>query len=81
MVTLYTTAPEAYDYGYVERTPEPIGEMVSLRGAQPIYRVRMPEEHVDYQCGRYGSGLHPSLDESELTEWDTHGFLKLYPAD
>lgn len=78
MVTLYTTAPEAYDYSYVDRKPEAVGEMISLRGSQPIYKVQMPEEHVDYQCGRYGSGLHPTLDSTELIEWYTHGFLKLY---
>jgi len=79
MVTLYTTAPEAYDYSYVERSEKPVGEMVSFHGSNtPIYRVTMPEESVDYQCGRYASGLYGVFNIDTLMEEEGYGFLVLF---
>ncbi|MCA1800436.1 MAG: hypothetical protein LC650_04010 [Actinobacteria bacterium] len=75
MVTLYTTAPEAYDYSYVRRSEKPVGEMVLFQGTLPIYRVLMPEESVDYQCGRYASGMYAVMDIERLMEEEGYGFL------
>lgn len=77
MVTLYTTAPQAYDYGYVERDTEPVGFMVLFKGEAPIFRVRMPQERVGYQTGRYASGLYPTLDDADLTEQAGVGLVRL----
>jgi hypothetical protein len=49
-----TTAPPAYDYGYSMYA----GEVVTERfGTLRVLRVRA--SHVDYQIGRYQSGLYP----------------------
>ena len=54
-VQIYTTAPVDYDYGYVR----PIADNVAVTDRGKVVRlVAMPAESVDYQCGRYGSGLN-----------------------
>lgn len=54
-----TTAPVAYDYGYVIPVQEGGGKRF----------VAMPLEHVEYQTARYSSGMyhHEIVDKAHLT--------------
>jgi len=53
---LRTRAPQAYDYGYVI-------EVGTVQGESEIERlVAMPRERVEYQSGRYSSGLYTPID-------------------
>lgn len=49
-----TNAPQAYDYGYTVDLG--VDEMTTRTGI--IRLVAMPVERVEYQCGRYMSGLY-----------------------
>lgn len=62
-VTVYTTAPQAYDYDYVEVLNPEYG--TTYRG-ETIREVRMPVERREYQTGRYRSGWHIACDETAL---------------
>lgn len=53
---LRTRAPQAYDYGYVI-------EVGTVQGESEIERlVAIPHERVEYQSGRYASGLYSPVD-------------------
>lgn len=63
MVATYTTAPEAYDYtgfGAVD-----LGVVGHTDRGKPIRKVMNPEAGVDYQRGRYASGMNMAADEAE----------------
>jgi hypothetical protein len=49
---LRTRAPQAYDYGYVIE----IGRMDGEFGEERL--VAMPKDRVEYQSGRYASGMY-----------------------
>jgi hypothetical protein len=53
---LRTRAPKDYDYGYVIE----IGTMQGEFGVERL--VAMPEDKVNYQSGRYASGLFSPID-------------------
>lgn len=53
---LRTRAPQAYDYGYVIEVGTVQGER------EPERLVAMPKERVEYQSGRYSSGLYTPID-------------------
>lgn len=53
---LRTRAPQAYDYDYVIE----IGRMQGESGEERL--VAMPKERVNYQGGRYSSGLFTPVD-------------------
>jgi len=53
---LRTRAPQAYDYGYVLE----IGKMPGEFGEERL--VALPKEYVDYQSGRYASGMFTPVD-------------------
>ena len=75
--TIYTTAPENYDYGYCESEVTPYVFIRSDKQEFPIRKVEIPDESVDYQVGRYLSGLHMAVGEKSLqTELD-YGYVKV----
>ena len=51
-----TSAPKDYDYGYVIE----LGDAPEAKYHKPERLVAMPESRVEYQSGRYSSGLHSS---------------------
>lgn len=51
-----TTAPKSYDYGYVIE----IGVIPAETERDTARLVAMPRENVEYQTGRYSSGLYIS---------------------
>lgn len=51
-----TRAPQAYDYAYVIE----IGKMQGEFGEERL--VVIPKRSVDYQCGRYSSGMFTPID-------------------
>lgn len=53
---LRTRAPQSYDYGYVLE----IGKMQGEFGEERL--VAMPRKSVDYQSGRYSSGMYTPID-------------------
>jgi len=76
LVTVYTTAPAEYDYSYVTVLEECSGHS---KGAAPkTYRkVSFPASRERHACGRYGSGLHPALPESEWAKLVEYGLVTL----
>lgn len=76
LVTIYTTAPERFDYGYVEGREVSEYEVQHINDWIPLFRVRIPAESVDYQCGRYGSGLHPSYTQERLEDELQYSWLR-----
>lgn len=76
MIAIYTDAPSAYDYDWSIRSEEPIG--ILLLNDTPIYEVQIPEEKLDHQCHRYGSGLHISLTKDTFIEWIEDGFARAF---
>lgn len=77
MVTFYTSAPEAYDYGYVTRDEKPVAYMNLLKGDVPIWKVTMPERFADYQSGRYASGMYPTMTHDDLLEHQKNRLVRL----
>lgn len=53
---LRTRAPQAYDYGYVVE----VGTMQGEFGEERL--VAMPKDRVEYQSGRYSSGMYTPVD-------------------
>ena len=53
---LRTRAPQSYDYGYVVQ----VGTMAGEFGEERI--VAMPKKSVEYQSGRYSSGMYTPID-------------------
>ena len=53
---LRTRAPQAYDYGYVVE----VGTMEGEFGTERL--VAIPKESVEYQSGRYSSGMYTPID-------------------
>jgi hypothetical protein len=73
---VYTTAPEAYDYSYAE-TQESF-ELESFGRVEQWRKVLLKTDayRVDYQCGRYGSGLHAVReDDPRQDPWRKYGIL------
>lgn len=68
----YTTAPEVYD-GFGTETVERMG--VTNRNGDEWRRVEILDEHADWQIGRYNSGLHPALVESDFIDFRERGLL------
>ncbi len=74
----FTTAPEAYDYSYVENFGT-LYEYVQSNGKTiPVRKVGIPEASLNYQEGRYNSGLHPSWTSEDLLEHFKYGLIKGY---
>jgi len=51
-----TTAPENYDYGYVV----PVADVAETVCGKPGRLLAIPHKSLEYQTGRYSSGLHGS---------------------
>jgi hypothetical protein len=64
MQTIYTTAPIDYDYNYV-KVVGPIVAHTKGASPKPVRKVEIPASRVDYQVGRYQSGLHLAVDQDE----------------
>jgi hypothetical protein len=68
----HTSAPDVYD-GFGTTTEAVVGG--DLRNGQPVRRVRIKAEHLDWQLSRYGSGLQRYTDpEGRIT---LEGFVKM----
>jgi hypothetical protein len=73
-IVVYTNAPPAYDYHYVEVVNAEYARYTGNGGSHPIFRKilihgrdeREKEYRRDYQCGRYASGMYSSLTEDEF---------------
>ena len=55
-VLVETTAPVDYDYGYVV----PVCDLAETACDKPGRLLAIPHKSVEYQTGRYSSGLHGS---------------------
>lgn len=65
-VTMFTTAPSDYDYGWTHEI-EAIAGTDSYSGK--VYRrVEIDSKRSDGQCMRYGSGLHAVVDATEFAK-------------
>lgn len=64
MVTIYTDAPSAYDYGYVVPVCTPNNS--TIKG---LRIVSIPRASVDYQVGRYRSGMHIACTSEEFARY------------
>lgn len=56
-----TNAPAEYDYGYTIPVRMDVNLDLEQRWLNRGWRIRVvhvPTSHVDYQCGRYASGLY-----------------------
>jgi len=74
MTEIVTSAPEAYD-GFGAATVEWM-PYVSRPGQTNRYRVvSIPDEHADWQRGRYASGLYPRLTRADFAEWVQLGLV------
>jgi hypothetical protein len=77
-----TNAPEAYDYGYVTSTPLPYR---TDRGRcwRRIEIVDTGDDayYMDYQSGRYRSGMYPVLTEKQFAEWVQEGGHFVMPIE
>lgn len=69
-VLLYTTAPPEYDGG-LTTTIRVAGRDARLGD---VREVSLPEDDVDWQAGRYASGMYLALD---ATGWAKHVALGL----
>ena len=66
-VRVYTDAKKCYDWGWTtEINPDAAR---TRRKNEPVRLVEIEDEyHANMQMGRYGSGLHFSLDEEHFQE-------------
>lgn len=74
LVVLYTTAPTDYDGGMTTTL------RVAGRDARfgDVREVSLPEDDVDWQAGRYASGMYLALDAKG---WAKHVALGLAVAE
>jgi len=64
-VIVYTTAPADYDWFGTHTVKENVG---ATRNGKTVRKVEIPVgTRTDNQIGRYQSGLHMAVDQ---TEWD-----------
>ena len=83
-IVVYTNAPPAYDYHYVEVVNPEFAQYTGNGGTHPIFRKilihgrdeREMEYRRDYQCGRYASGLYSSMDSFEMGCAIGHGSIE-----
>lgn len=59
-VLVSTTAPQSYDYGYCIE----VGVVPGSDGRKDERLVAVPRERLEYQSGRYSSGMHTPIDVS-----------------
>jgi len=79
----YTDAPDRYDYAHT-KTLEVIGTSRGI-GSGPVRKIQIGPEQgasqerndflINYQCGRYRSGLYFALTQEQLDEYP-EGFLQ-----
>ena len=82
-IVLYTNAPQAYDYDYVEVLDPEVGRYTGTAGTHPVIRkllLHTDEWHRDYQTGRYGSGMYSSFTQEEFDKWVEEGLIELTEA-
>ena len=70
---IYTTAEADYDYWYV-RVEAIVGK---ASNGKVIRRVRIPSKYVEYQCGRYHSGMHMVVDQAEFDKLVAYKLVSL----
>lgn len=59
-----TMAPKDYDYGYVIEVDPEYGTF----NGKNVRLVAMPYGSIDYQCGRYASGMYLACSQSRAEE-------------
>ena len=74
-VERYTTAPEAYD-GFGTKTIEIVGYYRN-DPTRPVRKISVNPDHLDWQSGRNGSGLHPTWTEEQFQELVKYGYIGL----
>lgn len=74
----YTDASERYDYPGTKHTDSTYWFSKSGK-QQQIREVWIPNERIEYQLGRYGSGLHIALTAQAFSEWKEEGLLDYRP--
>jgi hypothetical protein len=70
----YTTAESAYDYLYVTVKSDNVG---TASNGKVIRKVSIPYSRVDYQVGRYRSGLHMAVDQAEWDKLVGYGLVNI----
>jgi hypothetical protein len=73
-VERYTTAPVDYDYGYVNVIEQYVG---TTDNGKVIRRVEIPVERLEYQEGRYWSGMHRPWSPKEFAEMIDYGLVEI----
>lgn len=63
---VYTTAPAVYDGFGTTTLVEVAG---TDRHGRTIRKVGIRPEHFEWQTQRYGSGMHPAVEESEIEKF------------
>jgi hypothetical protein len=76
LVVTYTTAPVAYD-GFGTETLAVVG---TLKGKE-VRKVDTPEQHVEWQRQRYGSGLHYALSQAQFDDLIQYAFAGWVPTE
>lgn len=67
----YTTAPEAYDgFGTKSRG------VVAMDNDKPVRMVEINPEHLNWQEGRYGSGMHCSCTLHDYLQFCDAGIFR-----
>jgi len=78
MKTFYTTAPVAYD-GFGTKTVASGWQWVSKTRPdhrQPVRKVEVQDDHVEWQSMRYGNELYPTWTEAAFQEKKRYGYIK-----
>ena len=71
---IYTTAPKDYDWGFTTEVNANVG---TASNGKTIRGVTIPDSRVDDQVGRYQSGLHMAVDETEWKKLVDYKLVKL----
>lgn len=65
-VTVFTTAPSDYDYGFTTEIEANAGR--DAYSGKTYRRVEIDSNRSDGQCMRYGSGMHAVVDSREFAK-------------
>ena len=88
-IVVYTNAPPAYDYSYVEVVNAEFARYAGRHGGtHPTFRklrIHAPTDRertyrYDYQCGRYASGLYTSLSQADFDRSVELGMIEVNVA-
>lgn len=73
-ITIFTTAPIDFDYGWTTEIEANAGVDKS-RPSKRWRRVEIDAKRSDGQCMRYGSGLYPAVDSREFSKLIDYGLV------